>query len=152
MYSLSEEVLTFLCFRLQIIQFLACKLTKHRGLMCFDTVNYLILFQLLYLRIVSMLFSTSDFRHVVCTPAMVLLSQVLAQVVMASDPFYPKTSLHSKRVYNKSRVLCFSLCVFCLFVCFAFFCCSRPSSQKYLERLLCRLFCKSIHHFDALQT
>lgn len=42
--------------------------------------NYLILFQLLYLRIVSMLFSTSDFRHAVCTPAMVLLSQVLGQV------------------------------------------------------------------------
>lgn len=39
------------------------------------------MFQLLYLRIVSMLFSTSDFKHAVCTPAMVLLSQVLAQVV-----------------------------------------------------------------------
>lgn len=39
------------------------------------------LFQLLYLRIVSMLFSTSDFKHAVCTPAMVLLSQVLAQVI-----------------------------------------------------------------------
>ena len=30
-----------------------------------------------------MLFSTSDFKHCVCTPAMVLLSQVLAQVVTA---------------------------------------------------------------------
>jgi len=28
-----------------------------------------------------MLFSTSDFKHAVCTPAMVLMSQVLAQVV-----------------------------------------------------------------------
>ncbi|XP_020623752.1 nucleolar protein 14-like [Orbicella faveolata] len=35
--------------------------------------------ELLFLRIVSMLFSTSDFKHSVCTPAMVLLSQVLAQ-------------------------------------------------------------------------
>lgn len=35
--------------------------------------------ELLYLRIVSMLFSTSDFKHCVCTPAMILLSQVLAQ-------------------------------------------------------------------------
>ncbi|KAL9983530.1 hypothetical protein ACROYT_G005716 [Oculina patagonica] len=40
---------------------------------------FLGLTELVYLRIVSMLFSTSDFKHAVCTPAMVLLSQVLAQ-------------------------------------------------------------------------
>ena len=120
--------------------------------MCFDTVNNLLLFQLLYLRIVSMLFSTSDFRHAVCTPAMVLLAQVLAQVVMAKVSFFQRIVYIANDLYNKSRVLCFSLCVFVLFVCFAFFCCSRPSSQKYLERLLCRLFCKSIHDFGALKT
>ena len=42
--------------------------------------KYIYFFQLLYLRVVSMLFSTSDFRHAVCTPTMVLLSQVLGQV------------------------------------------------------------------------
>ncbi|XP_015758520.1 PREDICTED: nucleolar protein 14-like [Acropora digitifera] len=36
--------------------------------------------ELLNLRVVSMLFSASDFKHVVCTPAILLLSQVLAQV------------------------------------------------------------------------
>ncbi|XP_029197418.2 nucleolar protein 14-like [Acropora millepora] len=35
--------------------------------------------ELLNLRVVSMLFSASDFKHVVCTPAILLLSQVLAQ-------------------------------------------------------------------------
>jgi len=40
---------------------------------------FLGLSELLNLRIVSMLFSTSDFKHAVCTPAMVLMSQVLAQ-------------------------------------------------------------------------
>ena len=32
------------------------------------------------LRMVSLVFSASDFKHAVCTPAMVLMSQVLAQV------------------------------------------------------------------------
>lgn len=45
-----------------------------------STTYNLLLFQLLKLQIVSMLFSTSDFKHAVCTPAMVLMSQVLAQV------------------------------------------------------------------------
>ncbi|XP_068709528.1 nucleolar protein 14-like isoform X2 [Montipora foliosa] len=40
---------------------------------------FLGLCELLNLRIVSMLFSTSDFKHAVCTPAILLMSQVLAQ-------------------------------------------------------------------------
>ena len=39
------------------------------------------------LRIVSILFSASDFKHAVCTPAMVLISQVLAQVRFDSALF-----------------------------------------------------------------
>ena len=39
------------------------------------------------LRIVSILFSASDFKHAVCTPAMVLMSQVLAQVRFDSALF-----------------------------------------------------------------
>ena len=38
-----------------------------------------------------MLFSTSDFKHAVCTPAMVLLSQVLAQVVTLFINISPQT-------------------------------------------------------------
>lgn len=40
---------------------------------------FLGLSELMILRIVSILFSASDFKHAVCTPAMVLMSQVLAQ-------------------------------------------------------------------------
>ncbi|KAK2572627.1 Nucleolar protein 14, partial [Acropora cervicornis] len=60
--------------------------------------------ELLNLRVVSMLFSASDFKHVVCTPAILLLSQVLAQIFAPVKEhllrlpigFYP----HSVKVFS----------------------------------------------------
>ena len=38
------------------------------------------MFQLLLLKLVTILFPTSDFRHAVTTPAIIFVSQMLAQV------------------------------------------------------------------------
>ncbi|KAJ7333628.1 nucleolar complex protein 14 [Desmophyllum pertusum] len=73
--------------------------------------------ELLYLRIVSMLFSTSDFKHAVCTPAMVLLTQVLAQSpvrcmrdvlrgLFTCDLFFEYISLSKRFVPEAVNFLC----------------------------------------------
>lgn len=78
---------------------------------------FLGLTELLYLRIVSMLFSTSDYRHAVCTPAMVLLSQVLGQSpvrcirdvlrgLFVCDLFYEFVSLSKRFVPEVVNFLC----------------------------------------------
>lgn len=62
----------------QIVKDIHKSFTEHRDRLGGKGM-FLGLSELMILRMVSLLFSASDFKHTVCTPAMVLLSQVLAQ-------------------------------------------------------------------------
>ncbi|CAB4024945.1 Nucleolar 14, partial [Paramuricea clavata] len=62
--------------KLKEIQKRFCELSRKRKVPDLQTV--------IYLRAISVLFPTSDFRHGVCTPALIFMGQILSQITVQS--------------------------------------------------------------------